>query len=54
VLMGLGMPVGMAGTGLLLQYLPTTAVLLTLAAALGAGLAFFATRRELMQARWPQ
>jgi MFS family permease len=54
VLMGLGMPAGLAGTGLLLQYLPTTTVLLALTGTLAVGLAFFATRRELLHARWPQ
>jgi len=52
-LIGLGMPAGVAGCGLLLQYLPAQAAMLTLACAQAAGVAYCSTRRELRQARWP-
>jgi Major Facilitator Superfamily len=52
-LIGLGMPAGLAGCGLLLQYLPAQAAMLTLAAAEAIAVAACATRRELWQARWP-
>jgi Major Facilitator Superfamily len=52
-LIGLGMPVGLAGCGLLLQYLPAQAAMLTLAAVEFAGVAYGSTRRELWQACWP-
>lgn len=52
-LIGLGMPAGLAGCGLLLQYLPGQAAMLTLAAAEAVGVAYCSTRRELWQARWP-
>jgi len=52
-LMGLGMPVGLAAVGLLLQYLPAQAAMLILAGTLAAGVLYGATRRELWQARWP-
>lgn len=52
-LIGLGMPAGLAGCGLLLQYLPAQAAMLTLAAAEAVGVAYGSTRRELWQARWP-
>ena len=47
------MPAGLAACGLLLQYLPAQAAMLTLAAAEAAGVAYCSTRRELWQARWP-
>jgi predicted MFS family arabinose efflux permease len=53
-LIGLGMPAGVAGCGLLLQYLPAQAAMLTLAAAELLAVAYCATRRELWQARWPR
>jgi hypothetical protein len=53
-LISLGVPVGLAGTGLLLQFLPAPAAMLILAGALGAGTLACATRRSLYQARWPQ
>jgi hypothetical protein len=53
-LIGLGVPVGLAGTGLLLQFLPAPAAMLILAGALGVGTLACATRRPLYQARWPQ
>ena len=52
-LIGLGMPAGVAGCGLLLQYLPAQAAMLTLASAEAAAVAYCSTRRELRQARWP-
>jgi MFS family permease len=52
-LIGLGIPAGVAGCGLLLQYLPAQAAMLTLASAQAAGLGYCSTRRELRQARWP-
>jgi MFS family permease len=53
-LIGLGMPVGSAAAGLLLQFLPARIALLALAAALAVGIACCGTRRQLWQARWPQ
>jgi MFS family permease len=52
-LIGLGMPAGVAGCGLLLQYLPAQAAMLILASAQAAAVAYCSTRRELRQARWP-
>jgi hypothetical protein len=53
-LMGLGMPVGLAGSGLLLQWLPAQTATLTLAAGMAAGVLYCATKRELWRARWPR
>ncbi len=52
-LIGLGVPAGLAGCGLLLQCLPAQAAILTMAAAEAVGVAYCSTRRELRQARWP-
>jgi hypothetical protein len=52
-LMGLGMPAGLAATGLLLQYLPAAAAMLILASMLAVGVLYCATMRALWQARWP-
>ena len=52
-LIALGVPIGLAGCGLLLQYVPAQAAMLTLAAILAAGVAYCATGRELWHARWP-
>jgi MFS family permease len=52
-LVGLGIPAGLAGCGLLLQYLPAQAAMLILAAILAVGVAYCSTKRELWQARWP-
>jgi predicted MFS family arabinose efflux permease len=52
-LISLGIPAGVAGCGLLLQYLPAQTAMLTLAAIEAAGVAYGSTRRELWQARWP-
>ena len=49
----LGVPVGLAGCGLLLQYLPAQVAMLTLAAILAAGVGYCAARPGLWQARWP-
>ncbi|HXW88498.1 MAG TPA: MFS transporter [Streptosporangiaceae bacterium] len=53
VLLAVGMPVGTGAAGLLLQYLPAQVVVLGCAAVLAAVVATFATRRSLLQARWP-
>ena len=53
-LIALGMPVGIAGCGLLLQYLPAQIAMLTLAAAMAVVTAFGLSCRELRHARWPQ
>jgi predicted MFS family arabinose efflux permease len=52
-LISLGIPAGLAGCGLLLQYLPAQVAMLILAATEAAGVAYCASRRELWQARWP-
>lgn len=52
-LIGLGVPAGLAGCGLLLQYLPAQAAILMMAAAEAVGVGYCSTRRELWQARWP-
>jgi predicted MFS family arabinose efflux permease len=52
-LIGLGIPAGVAATGLLLQFLPGPAAMLILAGALAVGVLACATRRVLWQARWP-
>jgi MFS family permease len=49
-----GMPVGLAGTGLLLQLLPARTAVLVLAALEAIGVLFCALRKELWRARWPQ
>jgi MFS family permease len=53
VILGLGTPIGAGTAGLMLQYLSPTAAMLTLAGALGVIVAVFASRRELLEARWP-
>lgn len=52
-MLGLGIPAGVAGCGLLLQYLPAQAAMLTLAAILAVGVGYCSTKRELWQAPWP-
>jgi MFS family permease len=52
-LIGLGIPAGVAGCGLLLQYLPAQAAMLILAGTEAIGLAYCSTRRELWRAKWP-
>jgi MFS family permease len=54
ILIALGVPVGLAGSGLLLQYLPAQAAMLTLAAILTVGVGYCSTKRELWRARWPE
>jgi predicted MFS family arabinose efflux permease len=54
MLIGVGMPVGMAGSGLLLQFLPAQAAMLVLAAILAAAVGYAAIRPELRKACWPQ
>jgi len=53
-LIGLGMPAGMAGAGLLLQWLPPQAAMLLLASLLALGVLYCASQRELWRAHWPQ
>jgi predicted MFS family arabinose efflux permease len=52
-LIGLGIPAGVAGCGLLLQYLPAQAAMLALAGTQLLAVAFCSARPELWQARWP-
>jgi predicted MFS family arabinose efflux permease len=52
-LVALGVPAGLAGCGLLLQFLPAQAALLTLAAILAVGVGYCVARPGLWQARWP-
>lgn len=54
MMIGLGMPAGVAGTGLLLQWLPAQTAMLILVSVLAIGVAYCATKRELWRARWPQ
>ena len=53
-LIALGMPAGIAGCGLLLQYLPAQIAMLTLAAAMAVVTAFGLSCRELRHVRWPE
>ncbi|MGD0558281.1 MAG: MFS transporter [Streptosporangiaceae bacterium] len=52
-LIALGMPIGVAGCGLLLQYLPAQIAMLTLAAAMAVATGYGLSRPELRHARWP-
>jgi predicted MFS family arabinose efflux permease len=52
-LIGIGMPAGLAGSGLLLQWLPARAAVLTLAAVMAAGVLYCASKRALWRAQWP-
>jgi MFS family permease len=54
MVISVGMPLGLAGTGLLLQWLPAQTAMLVLVAVLALGVAYSATKRELWRARWPQ
>lgn len=54
VLIGLGMPVGITGCGLLLEYLPAQAAMLILAGAMAVVTAYGVSGRELRHARWPE
>jgi MFS family permease len=53
-LIALGMPAGIVGCGLLLQYLPAQTAMLTLAAAMAVVTAYGLSRPELRHARWPE
>ena len=53
-LIALGMPIGIAGCGLLLQYLPAQIAMLVLAAAMAVVTAFGLSCSELRHARWPE
>jgi MFS family permease len=53
-MMAIGMPVGLAVTGALLQWLPARTALLSLAAVLAVSVLYSASKRELWRARWPQ
>ena len=53
-LIALGMPAGVAGCGLLLQYLPAQTAMLTLAAGMAVVTAYGLSRPELRHARWPE
>lgn len=52
-LIALGIPAGVAGCGLLLQYLPAQTAMLTLAAVMAVATAYGLSRPELRHARWP-
>jgi predicted MFS family arabinose efflux permease len=52
-LLGLGIPAGIAGCGLLLQYVPPQAAMLILAAILAVGVGYCSTKRALWRAQWP-
>ncbi len=52
-LLGLGMPVGLAASGLLLEFLPATAAMLVLAGVLAASVVSCAMLPALRQSRWP-
>ena len=54
MLISVGMPLGVAGTGLLLQWLPAQAAMLVLAGVLAAGVLYCASKRELWRATWPR
>jgi predicted MFS family arabinose efflux permease len=53
-MMSIGMPVGLAVGGLLLQYLSVQATVLILAGLLAAGVLYCGMKPELWRARWPQ
>jgi hypothetical protein len=52
-LIALGMPAGIAGCGLLLQYLPAQTAMLALALAMAAVTGYGLSRPELRRAVWP-
>jgi MFS family permease len=52
-LIALGMPVGIAGSGLLLEYLPAQTAMLILAGAMAVVTAYGLSCPELRHARWP-
>jgi hypothetical protein len=53
VLIAVGMPAGVGGCGLLLQYLPAQIAMLTLAAAMVLAVGYGLSSRDLRNARWP-
>jgi MFS family permease len=53
-LIALGAPVGMAGCGLLLQYLPAQTAMLILAAGMAVVTAYGLASSDLRHARWPE
>jgi hypothetical protein len=53
-LIGVGMPAGLAGCGLLLQFLPAQTAMLLLAAIFAVGVGYCAVRPELRRAQWPE
>ncbi len=54
MLISVGVPIGMAGTGVLLQWLPAQTAMLVLVAVLALGVGYCSTKRELWRARWPE
>ena len=52
-LLTIGMPAGVALSGLMLQFLPAQVAMLVMAGLLGAGVLYSATKRQLWRARWP-
>src|ERR1019366_10547826 len=52
-LLALGMPLGFAAAGLLLQFLSARAAMLILAGALAAGILYCGTKRPLWRGRGP-
>jgi MFS family permease len=54
MMISIGMPIGMAGTGLLLQWLTAQTAMLVLVAVLALGVGYCAAKRELWRARWPE
>jgi predicted MFS family arabinose efflux permease len=52
-LLAVGIPLGLAVTGLLLQYLPAQTAVLILAGALAIGVLVCASKPQLWRARWP-
>ena len=52
-LIALGMPAGLGGTGLLLQYLPAQTAMLVLASAMAVVTGYGLSRPELRHAVWP-
>lgn len=53
-LMGVGIPAGLAVSGVMLQYLSARGTMLVLAGVLCVGVIYCSTNRTLWRARWPQ
>lgn len=53
-LMGVGIPVGLAAAGLMLQYLSAQTTMLILAGVLAVGVVYCGVKPELWYARWPE